>query len=487
MVEKFRVLSWKRCVFLEPSYYDILDLPKDSVESEIRKAYILKLRQYPNEKFPEEFKAIRKAYETLSNQKSRKEYDTMSIYGEEIKQLQNSAFIALENDNFDDAIMYYKKILMIEPSLLNIRNQYALALIYNDEQDNAIRQLVKLIEQDKKNAVYFYNLGFAYETKGDDQQAITFYKQASELDPNDVNIIFALSDVYLNISDFPNARRTINNALSKNSNEGFHQFMYLFRHLQIDVFSKDSDLIGKTLVRIEALLEHNHDEKNYVANEFGKFASELFYYKQFEWAYYLTEKGIELDPTNTDLLSLHEETKNNKMLYKEFGYLEKDEKIVKPLLYNLFLYLFANEFSEKEFNSRLDDMFKSVELSTMYDSEQTSASIKRLNIKYPNLYKIREEYFKKVLKISEHYKEINKQYDQLKNDSGITNSLKRLIALYLTEVSDEERSAYFEDIVDEMSYELIHTLKMSVNRLQTSYPALFALNPDFLNKIKKFK
>jgi tetratricopeptide (TPR) repeat protein len=470
---------------LEISYYDILEVPSDAAENDIKRAYILKLRKYPNEKFPEEFKAIRKAYETLSNAKTRKEYDTMSLYGDEIEKLQTEASIALDNKDFAEAIKCYKRILVIEPSLLTVRNRYALALIYNEEQDKAIKQLEKLLQEEKENSAYIYNLGFAYDTKGDSVNAIYYYKRAFGLDPNDVNIIFSLSNVYLDLKDYQNAKKTLNEALSKNSSEGFHQFMYLFKHLQIDVFSKDSDSIGKTLKRIETLLEKYPDEKSYVANEFGKFAAELFDYKQFKWAYYLTEKGIELDPNHAQLLELHKLTIKNRLLYDEFEILEKDEKVIHPLRYNLFLYLFANEYSEAEFESHLEEMFKNVELAAKYQAEQTLNSLKRLNIKYPNLYKAREEFFESVLKISKENKIRDDQFERLKSDSQVVNSLKRLIALYLSETDEAERRSYFEDIMHEMSYDPASSVKMSINRLQNTYPVLYALNAEFLSDIKK--
>jgi curved DNA-binding protein CbpA len=470
---------------VEISYYDTLGISKEATEGEIKKAYVIKLRQYPNEKFPEEFKEIRKAYEILSNPKTRKEFDTMSIYGDEIKQLQSDASESLNNQDFEAAINCYKKILMIEPSLLNVRNQYALALIYHEEYNKAIKQLEKLVEQENDNAVYMFNLGFAYERKGNKRQAITYYQLAYELDPNDVNIIFALTDVYVDLKEYQNARNAITNALAKSSNEGFHQFMYLFRHLQIDVFAKDFKEIEKTLKKIESLLADHPDEKSYVAIEFGKFAAELFDYKQFTLAYYLTEKGVELDPTNTALIELHEDTKDRKVLYGEFELLEKDERILKPLGYNLFLYLFGNEFSKKEYQEHLDTMYKNIELSAIYEPNETISSLKRINIKYPNLYKEREEFFNEVMKMSEKNKEINNQYERLKNDSLITNSLVRLMALYLSNFEEDERRSYFEDIMNEMGHEPASKVLSAINRIQSSYPALFAINSEFLKDIKK--
>ena len=470
---------------LEENYYDILNLPKEAANRDIRIAYIIKIRQFPNESFPEKFKEIRKAYETLSNPKSRKEYDAMSLYGEEIKQLQASASYAIEQEDYEESIRCYKKILIIEPSLLNIRNQYALALIYAGSYEKAITVLEKLVEKEEENAVYFFNLGFAHENKGSLEQAIQYYVQASELDPHDVNIIFSLSDVYLYQKDYLNARNAINNALARNYNEGFHQFMYLFKLLKIDVSSKSPQGIHETLSRIEQLLNQHPDEKKYVANEFGKFALELVSYKQFEWAYYVTEKGIELDPSHEELRVLHEEIKNKKELYSEFELFENDEKIIKPIRYNLFLYLFGNEFSEEEFKEHLEEMYKGVEHSSKYEPEVTVNSLKRMCIKYPSLYAEREDVLNEVLNISEEYKAINQQYVKMKKDSLITNSLKRLVALYLSETEEEERGHYFEDIMEEMSYEPPKLVVNSINRLQSEYPNLFNLNSSFLLKIKK--
>src|SRR4051794_20019839 len=99
--------------------YDILSIPEEANSSDIRKAYIKKIREFPIEKYPEEFKKIRKAYEVLSDPDSRKEYDTMEKYGDKIRQLEEESLAALEVEDYDRAISCFKKILIIEPSLHN--------------------------------------------------------------------------------------------------------------------------------------------------------------------------------------------------------------------------------------------------------------------------------------------------------------------------------------------------------------------------------
>ena len=223
---------------MDENFYEVLDVSSDAHVSEIKRAYIMKVRQFPNELYPEVFKKIRKAYETLSNPASRTEYDAMSLYGEEIEYLQSEATDAIDNDDFQTAIACYKKILMIEPSLLHIRNQYAMALKYSGEYDKAIRQYERLLEIDPDSAVYTYNLAKAYEGKEDVHQAIYFYKKAFEIDPNDINIIFSIVDLYVDLREFSNALTVINRAINNQSIEGFQQFTYLFKHSASRYFFK---------------------------------------------------------------------------------------------------------------------------------------------------------------------------------------------------------------------------------------------------------
>ena len=53
-------------------YYDILGLQVGAAPLEIKKAYFSLVRKYPPERFEQEFMEIREAYETLSNEKTKK-------------------------------------------------------------------------------------------------------------------------------------------------------------------------------------------------------------------------------------------------------------------------------------------------------------------------------------------------------------------------------------------------------------------------------
>ena len=59
-------------------YYEILALTPEASKEDIKRAYFKLVRKYPPDRFETEFMNIREAYETLSNEKTRKQYDSIS-------------------------------------------------------------------------------------------------------------------------------------------------------------------------------------------------------------------------------------------------------------------------------------------------------------------------------------------------------------------------------------------------------------------------
>jgi curved DNA-binding protein CbpA len=51
--------------------YDVLDLPADSSDEDIRRRYLELVKQFPPERYPEKFAAIRAAYDELHDLDAR--------------------------------------------------------------------------------------------------------------------------------------------------------------------------------------------------------------------------------------------------------------------------------------------------------------------------------------------------------------------------------------------------------------------------------
>ncbi|WP_078553896.1 tetratricopeptide repeat protein [Bacillus alkalicellulosilyticus] len=389
------------------NHYGILEITSKANQMEVKKAYAKKIREFPNEKYPDQFMLIRRAYEVLSNEKSRKEFDTMATYGEEIQKYQQRASESLQHENFLEAIHNLKKILLIEPSLLSVRNQLGLAFLYNGDVDKGMRQFEKLVKEEPHHATYWYNLGSAYENKNQNDKAIDIYRRALELDPQDPTIIFTICDVFVRMNDYSKATATLLQVLDTKENEGFRRFMYIFKLLQLSILAKKVTDMEQTLYEIEELLHVYPEEKQYVAQQFGTFAFQLFKYKWYKWAYYLTEKGVELDPDNMDLRELHERTLGNKQLYAEFELMEKDEKIMSSLKHLLYLYLFGDELEEEQFNDSLDTAYSNVQFDALHEPKLVIANVKRIDIKYSTVFSKRKDFFTELLSLAIERKELH--------------------------------------------------------------------------------
>ncbi|MGR9106989.1 MAG: J domain-containing protein [Gammaproteobacteria bacterium] len=62
--------------------FELLNVPESAGDEEIRAAYLAKVREFPPERFPKEFQAVREAYDRVKTEKARIAYlyfDTREI------------------------------------------------------------------------------------------------------------------------------------------------------------------------------------------------------------------------------------------------------------------------------------------------------------------------------------------------------------------------------------------------------------------------
>ncbi|GIV80628.1 MAG: hypothetical protein KatS3mg050_5022 [Litorilinea sp.] len=59
--------------------YQLLGIPRQASDEEIKRAYFQRVREYPPEREPERFRAIRTAYELLRDPQSREQVDLLLL------------------------------------------------------------------------------------------------------------------------------------------------------------------------------------------------------------------------------------------------------------------------------------------------------------------------------------------------------------------------------------------------------------------------
>ena len=169
------------------NYYDVLGIERDADERQIKSAYFKAVRKYPPERFPEEFKQIRAAYETLSDAESRKEYDRIGDIPYEAAYLYDQVQKARRERRHSDATDILKMIVKWHPSLQNIKVELARSYEYENKPGKAIKVWEELCQLDPANSFYSYELALSYENRGWRKKAIEYYEKTVTLEPGKAN------------------------------------------------------------------------------------------------------------------------------------------------------------------------------------------------------------------------------------------------------------------------------------------------------------
>jgi tetratricopeptide (TPR) repeat protein len=164
------------------SYYETLEIDKTADKQQIKRAYFTLVRRYQPDRFPEEFKELRAAYETLFDEKKRAEYDEIGALPKLVAPLFHYAQQAYRLGRYDKSSELYRKILQTHPKLLKIRSEYALSLLAEDKPGKAMEQWEILCKEDPSNPSYARELAQSYENRGWHRKAITEYLRGIELD-----------------------------------------------------------------------------------------------------------------------------------------------------------------------------------------------------------------------------------------------------------------------------------------------------------------
>ncbi|WEK55467.1 MAG: DnaJ domain-containing protein [Candidatus Cohnella colombiensis] len=469
------------------NFYELLGISNDATDKELKKAYVLKLRQYPPEQYPEDFDQLRRAYETLSNIDSRREYDTMSVHGEEINRLMEAGTNNLDEKQFEEAGKQFKKVLLIDSNLHFARNMYALSLTYNDQHDKSLIQFNKLIESEPKNSTYHYNRALVLENLKRYGEAEQSYRIANQLAPHNFQIVLDWADLYHNQNQIDKARALLDGAVGLCTEDDFQTaFMYLFKRLKLEIIEKKESAIASIFQRIEALLLKRPEEQQYVAGEYAGFAFELYEYKLYKWAEKLTERAIQLNPEHEKIRELHEEVATKRPVYAEQEQLKDDSSINEYIKQMYLLYLFGDEVDDEQFETYNERVFDNLFMSAKYDYESIISSVKRIMLHYPNLFELKKELLQKILELSKERMKLDQQYEKLQVDVGVIDPLKRMVALQLSDnLSQEEYDRYFNDIMNDFSHYRTDTIYQSIQRVRSQYKACFDVNPELFNEISK--
>jgi curved DNA-binding protein CbpA len=171
---------------IKKSHYEVLGIPNTAAEGEIKRAYFNLVRKYQPDRFPEEFKEIRAAYETLSDRNERAEYDAIDRLPASVAPLFHKAKRFDRLGRQDKAAELYRTILKKHPELDKVREQYAYTLYADNKIGKTIEVWEELCRRHPENPQYARDLGQCYLDRGWVKKAQAEIRRSLSLDRSSI-------------------------------------------------------------------------------------------------------------------------------------------------------------------------------------------------------------------------------------------------------------------------------------------------------------
>ncbi|MCX5678944.1 MAG: tetratricopeptide repeat protein [Candidatus Omnitrophica bacterium] len=111
----------------------------------------------------------------------------------------------IRHDKFDEAIAEFNNVITVNPKSTSAHYNLGFAYDKKGDLDKAILSFSKAVEIDPTLADAYYNRGFAYYKKGAFDNAITDYNKVIEISPSSADAYYGLGLVYSHKGDLNKA------------------------------------------------------------------------------------------------------------------------------------------------------------------------------------------------------------------------------------------------------------------------------------------
>jgi tetratricopeptide (TPR) repeat protein len=385
-----------------PNPYETLGVANDSNDGEIKRAYYRLVREHPPERDPEGFKAIRGAYDLLSDEVSRTNYDSLSAHGDEIERLFSEARGHMEEEEWSKAAGLLKRLLLLNPAL-DIARLY-LGMCYHAAEDwTQAETIVRgLIERDDSVAFYWIVLGrtlaarFAATSGQEAEQAAhdatDAVNRSIELDPYNANAYQVMADLASERGDHGETVSWLEKAVQADGQVDLQDFDILFTMCMVHVRHDELPALKGTVRRIQGLVADADDEaRNYVSWRFATVMAELIEAEAWSDAAVFARASRELAPDNEDLAGYTKAVESISGALDEFAELKDDASVVDPLKGLAQLALMSELGRDVE---DADSIFQGL-LGALggFPLQRVTTSIRRIRSKYRATYALRRDLY----------------------------------------------------------------------------------------------
>ena len=394
------------------TYYDILEIDQDASSAQIKKSYFKMVRKYPPERFSEKFMEVRKAYEILSNEKTREEYDSfINIPGTAKERFDNANELFKEGEN-QRAIKILEELHREFPNILVIQSLLGEACIQNNNSGKAINIFEKLAKSAPDNASFAGYLAKAYLMRGWHKKAVKSFEKAIELDEDNFSLWMGLSEAYMEGNNAEKAKEVLYGLIERNRNEDFIISAYLAVFI-IDLKEGNFESMKKNLEKLSTEAIKQEDEKEHIAWILLMISKRMVEAELFDPAGEILEKAEKISPDNEEIRELKLRVDRFHKFEEDLLSLEEDEFYDESFVN----FIVSKILPEESMGSEL--YIRGAECEFLVNINKYRKYIIAFSKKYFNLYEELKDFFEKALNNKERNKLIKEHEKYFKSHRGM--------------------------------------------------------------------
>ena len=179
------------------------------------------------------------------------------LFPQQPQLLTKKADIYRLSGRFNSAIEVYEGILRTHPSLKNVRHNYAVALRLNEQPEQAVKELLMLINDGMDNYQVYHNLGNALADSGSLEKAIAAFEKAISLNPYYVDTHKNLNDALWETGNESNFLTSYKSVMQASDCPPSIIFSYCEFLLRLSQFSLVIDTLNQYASKLRVYAQHN--------------------------------------------------------------------------------------------------------------------------------------------------------------------------------------------------------------------------------------
>ncbi|MBM7583196.1 curved DNA-binding protein CbpA [Caldicoprobacter guelmensis] len=417
-------------------YYQILNVPANASQAQIKKAYFSLVRKYDPERFPEEFMEIREAYEVLSNEQTRSEYDSIMTMDPVIRNVYEYCRKSFEEGDYEEAINGLEEIIKRVPNLSIVQELLGEAYLQNGNTVKAINVFEDLVRKHPDNASFVSSLANAYLERGWHKKALNAFKKAIELDEDNLAIWLGLAEAYYLAKDYDRQRQVLISALEKAREKGWDSVSLYFNIIQNDILTDNMDVFDTHLEELSKLAIEREDIREAIGWAMAELGRVLVQNDMIDVARAVIDKTILIIPNDEGLLEY-------KRRLDRFGELKKileaaydDPKLDRVVVDFIALEIMPDDFMGDTFPHEMAQFF--MEYRLLNNINLHMKSILHLKEEYPELYAVKKDFFVAMENPYQRNKMLRRYQREERRYMGVFNLFKSLLDEGQEDLEDDE-------------------------------------------------